>query len=101
MALFQGQSYFPEICRLLSTKLSSLPDLSVTSTCGMRVPRDMRGFRPKRSSKGVVLLEIVGSGSVRFIQQAGETYPSHLFGQAMHSSASMSSIHSPKRHTAP
>ena len=101
MALFQCQLYFPKFRRLLSPKLSSPPDLSVVYICGTRVSRDIRGFRPKRSSKGVMLLGSVGSGSVRLIQQAGETYSSHLFGQAMHNSASMSSIHPPKHSTAP
>ena len=45
MALYRDRSYFPEICRLLSTKLSSPPDLSVASICGTRVSRGMRGFR--------------------------------------------------------
>ena len=38
-------------CRLLSTKLSSLSDLSVAFICGTRVSRDMRAFEPHQPWK--------------------------------------------------
>ena len=37
--------------RLLTVKLSGLPDLSVASICGLRVSRGMRAFEPHRSWK--------------------------------------------------
>ena len=74
--------------------------MSVASICGIRLSRFMRGPRPNRSSKGVMFGNI-GSGRFHFIQQAGEMYSSHLLGQATHSSASISSIHPPRRSTTP
>ena len=49
---FTGSSRtFPKSCRPLSTKLSSLSDLSVASICGTRMSRDMRVFEPHQSWK--------------------------------------------------
>ena len=69
--------------------LSNLPVLSVSSFCGTRVSREIRGLRSNIGSKGVLLLKSVGSGRVHFIHQISEPYSSHLLDHATHSYASI------------
>ena len=79
--------------RRCSMKLSRPPVIFESSIYGTRVSSDVRGLRPNRISKGDILPGKVGSGIVRLIQHAGDTYSSHRSGQGTHSSDETSCIH--------
>ena len=88
-------------CLLCSTKSLRLPGCVASSNSGTRESRNIRGLRPNRSSKAVILDVSDEFGRLRLIELAGATYSSQRSGQALQSSASISRSHPRNLSTAP